>query len=110
MIDPPWQPVDFADLTGKAKTFFRHFLAYVLVAIHTESPVFKLPKRIQEKGETVSALFEKTLGYSSLAHGLVFFLQREMNVDIISATLDERQTQLVQEGLEEAKAVLARAV
>jgi nucleolar MIF4G domain-containing protein 1 len=104
-----FKAVDFVSLETRTKTFFRTFFPHLCIALHTSSPVFKLPKQVDRLEEDVEELFSKTLGNSNLAQGLAYFMKKDMGVKAL-AELDDAQSKLVEDCLKIARNVLARAV
>ncbi len=104
-----FKAVDFVNLETRTKTFFRTFFPHLCIALHTSSPVFKLPQQVDRYDEEVEELLSKTLGNSNLAQGLAFFLKKDMGVKAL-ADLNDAQGKLVEGCLRIARDVLARAV
>jgi hypothetical protein len=101
--------VDFVNLEPRTKTFFRTFFPHLLIALHTNSPIFKLPKQFERDEEKVEEVFSKTLGHSSLAQGLAFFVRRDMSNKVLPE-LGNRELALVEKCLAVARETLSRAV
>ncbi|WWC66159.1 uncharacterized protein I206_100060 [Kwoniella pini CBS 10737] len=110
-----FKAIDFTTLSSTLLTFFISFLIHFLLAIHTVSPIFNLPKSFNLKNdfdeEGVQEKFEKTLSNTELAGGWLYVLERgQKKISQVVDELGEREKQVVRQGVEVGRGVLGNAI
>ncbi|WVR06094.1 hypothetical protein IAU60_003122 [Kwoniella sp. DSM 27419] len=110
-----FKALDFTSLSSSLLVYLTTFLVNMLLALHTQSPIFTLPKRFSPEAdfdtEGVEEKFEKTLSNTELAGGWLYVIERGMKGSVEDKfNLGERAAQVVQMGVKVAKKVLANAV
>nr|XP_018267412.1 MIF4G/MA4 domain-containing protein [Kwoniella dejecticola CBS 10117]OBR89570.1 MIF4G/MA4 domain-containing protein [Kwoniella dejecticola CBS 10117] len=110
-----FKAIDFTTLSAPLLTFLISFLIHFLLAIHTVSPIFTLPKSFNSKHdfdeEGVQEKFEKTLSNTELAGGWLYVLERgQKKIGEAVDALGEREKQIVKRGIEIGRGVLGNAI